>query len=44
MIDLRIALHRIADLQRSVEGRNLQRVGYPDGERRPRIPRHWANR
>jgi len=22
----------------------LQRVGYADGERQPRTPRHWANR
>ncbi len=22
----------------------LRRAGYADGERRPRTPRHWANR
>jgi len=22
----------------------LRRAGYADGERRPRVPRHWANR
>lgn len=23
---------------------SLRRVGYADGERQPRTPRHWANR
>lgn len=26
------------------EAERLRRSGYADGERRPRIPRHWANR
>jgi len=30
--------------RREPTAEQLRRAGYADGERRPRIPRHWANR
>lgn len=44
MIDLRIALYRVADLHRATDRAALRRQGYLDGERRPPVTRHWANR
>ena len=44
MLSLRIAHERHADLQHRSRTVALRRHGYRDGERRPRLLRHWANR
>jgi len=44
---VQIAMHgRQASSPAAVSHRTerLRRVGYADGERQPRTPRHWANR
>lgn len=41
---LRLAKDRAAELRRSSGTTRLERTRYPDGERRPRLPFHWANR
>ncbi len=35
---------RAGQLRREPTAERLRRAGYADGERRPRITRHWANR
>jgi hypothetical protein len=35
---------RSGQLRREPTAEQLRRAGYADGERRPRITRHWANR
>jgi hypothetical protein len=35
---------RNGQLRREPTAEQLRRAGYADGERRPRITRHWANR
>jgi len=40
----RLAQAHLNDLQRQSKAQRLERVAYPDRERRPRIQRHWANR
>lgn len=45
MFDLFVRLtHRPADAGRSRTAEALWRRGYRDGERRPPVPHHWANR
>ena len=35
---------RAGQPRREPSAERLRRAGYADGERRPRIARHWANR
>lgn len=44
VILVRIARARTAALRRERGLERLRRAGYFDGERRPRVDRHWANR
>ncbi|MDQ3399163.1 MAG: hypothetical protein M3511_15650 [Deinococcota bacterium] len=41
---MRLAHERIKDLRREAKAERLDRSTYPDGERQPRILRHWTNR
>lgn len=35
---------RLEEFRRTSTAARLKRAGYADGERRPRLTRHWANR
>jgi hypothetical protein len=39
-----LANNHIAELQRHAKSQRLVRASYPDRERTPRTPWHWANR
>jgi hypothetical protein len=41
---LQLARARAGQPRREPSAERLRRAGYADGERRPRITRHWANR
>ena len=41
---LQVAREHARDLRRQAKYKALSRTEYPDGEKRPRILRHWANR
>ncbi|MEJ2288692.1 MAG: hypothetical protein P8Y02_08620 [Deinococcales bacterium] len=41
---LQLARTRTGEGRRDPTPERLRRAGYADGERRPRIARHWANR
>jgi hypothetical protein len=43
MLLLRTRSHT-GQARREPSAERLRRAGYADGERRPRIARHWANR
>lgn len=41
---MQLTRNRGGQPRREPSAERLRRAGYPDGERRPRITRHWANR